>query len=108
MTDYTPGPWVHDGRGHVNKANGLSRICIAYGHSMPPGFNTGIPEHEQKANAELIASAPRFKEERDELLETLGNLFSTYTTHRADTDATYDSMEDKNLIEARATMEKIK
>ena len=75
MTDYTPGPWFHDGRGHINKGDEMSRIAITFGHSMPPGFTRGIPEDEQYANAQLIASAPRLKEERDEAVAIARDLF---------------------------------
>ena len=78
MTDYTPGPWFHDGRGHINKGDEMSRIAITFGHSMPPGFTRGIPEDEQYANAQLIASAPRLKEERDSLLEVAAGLLKGF------------------------------
>ena len=48
---------------------------------QPPGFNHGIPEHKQLEHAQLIASAPRLKEERDELLggyERLANIVNAY------------------------------
>jgi len=77
MTDYTPGPWrtIDDAQGpcmimHPTK-DGVAIASLTNSHLPSKGFHDHGKEwpKERNANAELIASAPRLKEERDELLE---------------------------------------
>ena len=80
MTDYTPGPW-------------LSPSASASTYGFPRwevGFQDGdclgaiakvLPSEvkgQRQANAELIASAPRLKEEKDELLVMLKDVVNNW------------------------------
>lgn len=76
MTDYTPGPWKLNGRIiealRYGRVFDIAEVFQSYSDPEEEGFVTSDwekPTTEGKANAELIASAPRLKEERDELLE---------------------------------------
>lgn len=63
MTDYTPGPWVAEGPLVIAPSD-----CEFHEIADCSCNHTCRPEDECSANAELIASAPRTKQERDELL----------------------------------------
>ena len=62
MTDYTPGPWVTSRYNTHISAHGKEICKFESKHGLYDNWS---------ANAELIASAPRLKEERDELLEVV-------------------------------------
>ena len=76
MTDYTSGPWTvyaEDNDFPGIEAEGFS--IIIYGDSDEWGVGVqGRTVKERNANAELIASAPRLKQEQDELLGALVGL----------------------------------
>lgn len=71
MSKYTPGPWIydaHDGAFYIFTAANLEMVADAdpddIGIARMRGVGRGVEDHEQEANARLIAAAP-------ELLDSL-------------------------------------
>lgn len=76
-TEHTPGDWrigstpMNDGS--IAILAGDSRIALVddYADASTRLYHEPLPREQARANAELIAAAPRTKQERDMLLEAL-------------------------------------